>query len=108
MHGRTRDIDFQLEYIESNPQFLQVASDRDVIALITLEFELNELEDMISICLPYVTLEPIMKDLTQVKMFESLKQPDPARIAQLKERVRTAVLPVEVELGQTTVSVQIY
>ena len=50
-----RDIDFQLEYIESNPQFLQVASDRDVIALVTLEFELNELQDMISICLPYVT-----------------------------------------------------
>lgn len=101
-----RDIDFQLEYIESNPQFLQVASDRDVIALVTLEFELNELQDMISICLPYVTLEPIMKDLTQAKMFESLKQPDPARVDQLKERVRSAILPVEVELGQTTVSVQ--
>ncbi|NLJ74838.1 MAG: flagellar motor switch protein FliM [Firmicutes bacterium] len=101
-----RDINFELEYIESNPQFLQVASDRDVIALVTLEFELNGLQDMVSICLPYRTLEPVMKDLTQARMFESLKRPDPARVEQLKKRVRSAVLPVEVELGQTTVSVQ--
>jgi len=32
---------FKLDYMESNPQFLQLASDRDVIALVTLRLELN-------------------------------------------------------------------
>mgnify|MGYP000856876504 FL=1 len=99
-------LQFNLAAIESNPQFLQIASDRDVIALVTLNFKLNELHDMITICLPFRTLEPLMNNLTQARMFESLRQPDPAQIERLKAKVRSAVLPVEVELGSAVVTVQ--
>ncbi|HPT83060.1 MAG TPA: flagellar motor switch protein FliM [Limnochordia bacterium] len=99
------ELRFELENMESNPQFLQVAADRDAVALITMRFELNEISDMISICLPHRTLEPILKNLTHIRMFESLQQPDPSRIELLKEQVRAAVVPVEVELGRTTVTV---
>jgi flagellar motor switch protein FliM len=99
------ELSFELDYMESNPQFLQVAVDRDAVALITMRFELNEISDMISICLPHRTLEPILKNLTHIRMFESLQQPDPARIQLLKEQVRAAIVPVEVELGRTMVSV---
>lgn len=97
---------FELDYMENNPQFLQVASDRDVIALVTMRFDLNEVSEMISICLPHRTLEPIMKNLTQIRMFESLQQPDPARIELLQSKVRAAIVPVEVELGCTVLPVQ--
>lgn len=100
------DLKFELDYMESNPQFLQVASDRDAVALVTMRFTLNETSDMISICLPHRTLEPIIKNLTHIRMFESLQQPDPKRIELLKAKVRSAVVPVEVELGQATVTVQ--
>ncbi len=100
------ELRFQLDYMENNPQFLQVASDRDVIALVTMRFDLNEVSEMISICLPHRTLEPIMKNLTQLRMFESLQQPDPARIELLQSKVRAAIVPVEVELGRTTLPVQ--
>lgn len=99
------ELSFELDYMESNPQFLQVAVDRDAVALITMRFELNEISDMISICLPHRTLEPILKNLTHIRMFESLQQPDPARIQLLKEQVRAAIVPMEVELGRTMVSV---
>lgn len=97
---------FELEYMESNPQFLQVASERDAVALVTMRFSLNDTSDMISICLPHRTLEPIMKNLTHIRMFESLQQPDPQRVELLKEKVRSAIVPVEVELGKTVVTVQ--
>ncbi|NMB02628.1 MAG: flagellar motor switch protein FliM [Firmicutes bacterium] len=100
------DLRFDLEYMENNPQFLQVAAERDAIALVTMRFELNEASDMISICLPHRTLEPIMKNLTHIRMFESLQQPDPRRIELLRDKVRAAIVPVEVELGRTTVAVQ--
>lgn len=100
------DLRFDLDYIESNPQFLQVASERDVIALVTMNFDLDNVSDMISICLPHRTLEPIMKHLTHIRMFDSLQQPDPKRIELLKAKVRSAIVPVEVELGSTTVTVQ--
>lgn len=100
------ELQFELEYMESNPQFLQVSAERDAVALVTMHFELNKISDMISICLPHRTLEPIMKNLTQIRMFESLAKPDPRRIELLRAKVRSAIVPVEVELGCTTVSVQ--
>lgn len=100
------DLFFELDYMESNPQFLQISSERDAVALVTMSFTLNDTSDMISICLPHRTLEPIMKNLTHIRMFESLQQPDPKRIQLLKEKVRTAIVPVEVELGKTTVTVR--
>lgn len=39
-------------------------------------------------------------------MFESLHQPDPKRIELLKAKVRSAIVPVEVELGKATATVQ--
>ena len=100
------ELKFELEYIESNPQFLQVASDRDAAALVTMRFSINETSDMISICLPHRTLEPVIKNLTHIRMFESLQKPDPKGVELLKEKVRSAIVPVEVELGKTTVTVQ--
>lgn len=102
VHG----LQFNLAGIESNPQFLQIASDRDVVGVVTLNFKLNELQDMITICLPYRTLESVMGSLTQARMFESLRPPDPAQIERLKAKVRSAVVPVEVELGSAVVTVQ--
>lgn len=99
------ELEFELDYMESNPQFLQIAAERDAVALITMRFSLNETSDMISICLPHRTLEPIIKNLTHIRMFESLQQPDPQRVALLKEQVRAAEVPVEVELGRTAVTV---
>ncbi|NLM38936.1 MAG: flagellar motor switch protein FliM [Firmicutes bacterium] len=101
-----KPLEFGLTEIESNPQFLQVASTREVVALVTINFRLNELHDMMTICLPFRTLEPIIGNLSQARMFESLRRPDPAQIERLKAKVRSAVLPVEVELGSTTVTVQ--
>ena len=99
-------LKFELDNIENNPQFLQVAAERDAVALVTMRFTLNETSDMISICLPHRTLEPIVKNLTQIRMFESLQKPDPRRVELLKEKVRSAIVPVEVELGRTTVTVR--
>lgn len=100
------ELKFELDYMENNPQFLQVSSERDAIALVTMRFEINDVSDMISICLPHRTLEPIMKNLTHIRMFESLDQPDPQRIELLRKKVRSAIVPIEVELGQTNVTVR--
>ncbi len=100
------DIDFTLARMENNPQFLQIAVDRDVVVLVTLSFEINKVQDMFNICIPYHTLEPIMKKLTQHRLFDSLRQPEPEKLVLLRDKVRQAVLPIEVELGEATVTVE--
>ncbi len=98
------NIEFQLEHIESNPQFLQIASDRDVVVVISLRFEFNNVSDIFNLCVPFRTLEPIIDKITQHRLFDSLQAPNPDKVARLKDKVRSVVLPVEVELGKATVS----
>jgi flagellar motor switch protein FliM len=97
-------IDFELDFMESNPQFLQIVSDRDVVVIVSLQFEFNQVTDFFTICIPFRTLEPIINKLNQNRLFDSLQPPDPGRLQMLKQKVRSAVLPIEVELGKTTVS----
>ncbi len=99
------DIQFQLDQVESNPQFLQIASDRDIVVVISLNFEFNQVTDNFNICIPYRTIEPVLPKITQHRLFESLTPPDPDKLASLKEKVRSAILPVNVELGTATVFV---
>ncbi|MFB5067207.1 MAG: flagellar motor switch protein FliM [Candidatus Wallacebacter cryptica] len=98
-------IDFKLQAVEHNPQFLQIATDRDVVVVVSLRFEFNEVTDSFNICIPFRTLEPVLSKITQHRLFESLTPPDPEKLAQLRERVKSAVLPIEVELGAAIVSV---
>lgn len=104
--AEVRELEFELDHMESNPQFLQAAADRDVVVLITLSFELNDVQDMLNICIPFRTLEPLMKQLTKARLFDSLRPPEPEQVERLQQKVRSAVLPVEVELGTAQVTVQ--
>jgi len=99
------ELNFALDYMESNPQFLQVARGSGRGGPDHYRFELNRDQryDQPSAAPSYAGTHP--EDLTHIRMFESLQQPDPRRIELLKEQVRAAVVPVEVELGQTTVTV---
>jgi flagellar motor switch protein FliM len=98
-------IDFKLMQVEHNPQFLQLASDRDVVVVVSLRFDFNEVTDSFNICIPFRTIEPVLSRINQHRLFESLSPPDPEKLAQLREKVKSAVLPIEVELGAAVVTV---
>lgn len=100
----TDQIRFNLEHLESNPQFLQIVSDRDVVVIVSLQFEFNEIADIVNICIPYRTLEPIISKITHHRLFDSLQSPDPEKLSKLKAKIRSAVLPIEAELGKAQVS----
>lgn len=99
------EFDFRLEHMESNPQFLQIATDRDVVVVMTFDFQFKHLEEMVNLCIPFRSLEPIINKLSQHRLFDSLKKPDPAKLEVLKNRVRATQLLLEAELGTTTCSV---
>ena len=49
-----------LERIETNPQFAQIISPSDMIAIVTLNIKIGEVAGLMNICLLYFTLENIM------------------------------------------------
>lgn len=99
------EINFTHDNIESNPQFLQIASDREIVVTISLNLEFNNMSDMFNLCIPFRTIEPIISKINQHQiLFDSLQPPDPKNLEKLRNKVKTAKLPIEVVLGETTVS----
>jgi len=59
------DIHPHLEAIKTNnPQFFQLFSPNEPVILIVLETKISDLEGVINICIPYLTIEPIIENLS--------------------------------------------
>ena len=57
------EISPRLERIETNSQFAQIISPTEMIALVTLHIKIGDVEGLMNICLPYLTLESVMDKL---------------------------------------------
>jgi flagellar motor switch protein FliM len=96
----------RLVTLETNPQFLQLVSPNETIALISMSTKIGETTGMINLCIPHVVLEPIMPRLSVHHWFVSQKkQRAPDEVKALEKRMHVAKLPVTVELGESTITV---
>ena len=57
------DLHPRLERIETNSQFAQIISPSEMIAIVTMNIKIGDVEGLMNICLPYLTLEPVMDKL---------------------------------------------
>ena len=101
-------IEPKLEVIESNPQFTQIVPPNDMVVIITLHVKIGQVEGLVNICIPYLVLEPIMSKLTTTYWVASsvAKQALPEHINAIQRKLEKAFIPILVELGRTTISVQ--
>src|SRR5690606_28138864 len=98
------DIQPRLERLETNPQFMQVVSPNETIALISFSAKIGETTGMINLCIPHVVLEPIMSRLSVHHWFVSQKKERiPAEVEMLENRVKKTKLPIIAELGETSI-----
>lgn len=101
------DIEPELEALETNPQFMQLASANDTIALISLSTKIGETTGMMNICIPHVVIEPIMPSLSVHHMFVTQKKQHSEEDQRALELgLSRASLPVISELGSTHITVQ--
>jgi flagellar motor switch protein FliM len=54
----------KIESLETNPQFNQIISPNETVAIITLTSDINDNQGIINICLPFITLEKVVSKLT--------------------------------------------
>ncbi|PDO11244.1 MAG: flagellar motor switch protein FliM [Candidatus Reconcilbacillus cellulovorans] len=100
------DLEPRFETLETNPQFMQIVSPNETIALVSLSTKIGDTTGMINLCIPHVVLEPIMPRLTLHHQFLSQKKPRAGEdLEALQNRVRKTKLTVTAELGQTTITV---
>ncbi|MCD1257811.1 flagellar motor switch protein FliM [Paenibacillus athensensis] len=101
------DLAPRLEALETNPQFMQIVSPNETIALISLSTKIGDTTGMINLCIPHVVIEPIMPRLSVHHWFVSQKKTRaPEEVDALQSRLEKAKLPLIAELGQSEISVR--
>jgi len=100
------DVRFRFENMESNPFFVQICPGTDMVLLVILKLKVGDVEGMVSICIPYFLMEPIMDKLSSQQWFASTgkksEEEDRGQIVRHMDRVK---VPVALELGHTILSV---
>ncbi|NGQ94016.1 flagellar motor switch protein FliM [Brevibacillus sp. SYP-B805] len=100
------ELDPYLEVMEMNPQFMQIVSPNEIVAVISFSTKIGDTTGMINLCLPHVVIEPIMPKLSGQYWFSTQKKSrDEHEKIRLEEHVKTAKLPIIAELGTSTITV---
>lgn len=100
------DLQPRLEALETNPQFMQIVSPNETIALISLSTKIGDTTGMINLCIPHVVIEPIMPRLSVHSWFVSQKKSRaPEEVEALQFRLNQAKLPFVAELGSSHITV---
>ncbi len=96
-----------IENIETNPQFNQIISPNETVAIVTLATTVNQSQGIINLCLPFITLEPVISKLTAHYWFASQ---DISGADEAKDIIRNKLLNVPLDLkavvGHTDVTVR--
>lgn len=96
----------RLERIETNSQFAQIISPSEMIAIITLNLKIGDVEGLMNICLPFITLEPVMDKLNTKYWYSTMQEKDDKSYEETIEAlIAKANVPIKAVLGTSTISV---
>ena len=100
------DLNPMMERIETNSQFAQVIAPNDMIAIVTLNMKIGDVEGFMNVCLPFFTLESVMDKLNTKYWYATLQE---MREEDFEDRIESLIrrvdVPVKAVLGTTRVSV---
>ena len=100
------DITPYLDRLETNPQFAQVIAPNDMVALVTLNLKIGDVEGLMNVCLPFFTLEDIMDRLNTKYWFSNMQNNDDEEYDEyIESLIHRVDVPVKAILGKSLVSV---
>ncbi len=100
------DIHPRLERIETNSQFAQIITPSEMTAIVTINIRIGEVEGLMNICLPYLTLEDVMDKLNTKYWYSTMQNKDEKQYTEAIETlIAKAPMPMKAVLGNSTISV---
>lgn len=100
------DINPMMERIETNSQFAQIIAPNDMIAIITLNVKIGEVEGFMNICLPFFTLESVMDKLNTKFWYANMQEQNEEDFEEyIGALIKRVDVPVKAVLGKTSISV---
>lgn len=100
------DINPVMERIETNSQFAQVIAPNDMIAIVTLNMKIGDVEGFMNVCLPFFTLENVMDKLNTKYWYSNMQEQNEEDFEDYIEAlIKRVDVPVKAALGKTNISV---
>lgn len=110
-------FDLRLKNIETDPQYVKITRPSDMIALIALDVEAEvgtqeenikqEKEAAIRICIPYLSIEPIMDKLTTENANEyRLDKVEDDQSSTIEKHIGMVKKKIDIELGKNKLSIK--
>ncbi len=100
------DISPVMERLETNPQFAQVISPTDMVAIVTLNMKIGDVEGFVNVCLPFFTMEAVMDKLNTKYWFTNMQEAaDEDYTENLEVMLKHVEVPVKAVLGVTSITV---
>ena len=91
---------------EMNPQFAQIVTPSDMVMLIGFELRVGSATGSLSLCVPYLVLEPVMDRFTAQSYFSNQSDsPTPEMREGIVAQLEGVSVPVTVELGNAELNV---
>ncbi|CAD7774466.1 Flagellar motor switch protein FliM [Candidatus Methanoperedenaceae archaeon GB37] len=97
----------KIDYLRSefNPQFARIVMPAELVVITKFSVEIAEIEDSITICIPYSSVEPIREKLCARFQSDQLER-DNTWIERLEKEIKETKAEVCVELAKTTLKVK--
>ncbi len=100
------DISPMLVRMETNSQFAQVIAPNDMIAIVTLNVRIGDVEGLMNICLPFFTLEDVMDKLNTKYWYSTMQENHDENYENyIESLIRKVDIPIRAVLGKSTISV---
>jgi flagellar motor switch protein FliM len=92
-------FEVRLLNLETNPQFVQLTSPNDIAILVTFDVRVGDVEGVMSLCLPFAMLEPILPKLMTQRWFGTAPAAGTGAVTrEIEGNLRTASLELRAVL----------
>ncbi|WP_312476096.1 flagellar motor switch protein FliM [Neobacillus sp.] len=99
------NIKVKWEAIESNPQFIQIASPNETVIIIALRTTIGEVTGRMTLCLPHLIVEPVLPKLSTHQWLSSMSKTNVPQQDKLKQNLEPVPVPLIAEIGKATLQV---
>jgi flagellar motor switch protein FliM len=92
----------QLDRIETNAQFVQIMNPTEMVALVTFQAKIGEVEGLMNLCIPHMVVEPVMSKLSTKIWFSMIEKGTSEETKHaIGLKVEETIVPLTAVLGKT-------
>ena len=100
------EINPVLDRIETNPQFAQIIAPNEMIAIVTLNIKIGDVEGFMNVALPYITIESVIDNLNTKFWFSNMTQfSEEVFNDYIEGMLKRVDVPLKCLLGKSSVTV---